>query len=271
MSGEKVTYGIKNVHYAKITRSESGVVTFGPPVALPGASEIALSTVGDPVKVYADNIVYVKFHVNQGYDGNLSIFNIPDAFSKDHLGMTLDSNGVLVEVASADQADFALLYEFDTDTAKTKRTVLYSVSAGRPEINSATKEETVDPQPNSIPITASPASDTEYVKASVVGDASDDAWASWFDSVYTSAAGTQYLVTVTVTDDATPTPAAIADALVVCGGKFARTDSAGEATFMLPNGTYDVLVSADGYVADTDSVTVSSAAASKTVALAEVV
>lgn len=269
--GEKITYGIKNVHYAKISVSEAGAVTFGTPVALPGASEIALSTVGDPVKVYADNIVYVKFHVNQGYEGDLSVFNIPDAFSKDHLGMLLDSNGVLVESASATQDDFALLFEFDTDIAKTKRTVLYSVSAGRPELNSATKEDTIDPQPFAIPLTASPAPDTEYVKASVVGDSGDAAWSSWFSSVYTPASSAQYLVTVTITDDATPTPAAIAEALVVCGGKFAKTDSTGKAYFMLPNGTYDILVSADGYTADTDSVTVSSAAATKTVALAEVV
>lgn len=260
---EKVTFGIKNVYYAKISVSESGAVTFGTPIPLPGASEIALSTVGDPVKVYADNIVYVKFHVNQGYDGNLSIFNIPDAFSKDHLGMLLDANGVLVEAASADQADFALLFEFDTDTTKTKRTVLYSVSAGRTEINSATKEDTVDPQPNSIPITASPAGDTEYVKASIVGDANDPAWANWFLSVYTPSESTQYQVAITVTDGTDP----IAEALVVCGGKFAKTDSTGKAYFMLPNGTYDVLLSADGYTAKTDSITVASATVSQSVTM----
>lgn len=270
MAGEKVTYGIKNVHYAKISVSESGVVTFGTPVPLPGASEIALSTVGDPVKVFADNVVYVKFHVNQGYEGDLSIYSIPDAFAKDHLGMIQDSNGVLVEVASATQEDFALMYEFDTDTTKTKRTLLYNVSAARPQISGKTKEESIDPEPDSIPITASPASDTEYVKASIVGDSNDATWAAWFASVYTPAATTQYLVTVTVTDDATPTPAAIADALVVCGGKFARTNAAGKAFFMQPNGDYDIMISAEDFVAEVDSVTVSSAAATKTVQLTEV-
>ncbi|MPN60118.1 hypothetical protein SDC9_207843 [bioreactor metagenome] len=45
------------------------------------------------------------------------------------------------------------------------------------------------------------------------------------------------------------------------------TDSSGKAYFVLPNGTYDILVSADDYVADTDSVTVSSADTTKTITL----
>lgn len=262
---EKLTYGIKNVHYAKVSVSESGAVTFGTPKPLPGASEIALSTVGDPVKVYADNVIYEKFHVNQGYDGNLSVFNIPDAFAKDHLGMYIDGNGVLVESADAVQDDFALMFEFNTNTAKTKRTLLYSVSAGRAEINASTKEDTVDPEPLSVPLTASPDATTGFVKASIVGDANDPAWASWFSSVYTPASTMQYQVTVTVSGAS----GVLADALVVCGGKFAQTDSNGKATFMLPNGTYDVMVSAAGFTAATDSVTVASAAVSKAITLTE--
>lgn len=260
---EKVTYGIKNVHYAPITISESGTVTYGSLVALPGASEIALSTVGEPKKVYADNVTYAKFAINSGYDGNLSIYNIPDDFAQNHLGCTKDSNGVLIEDSAAVSKDFALLFEFNTDTAKTKRNILYNVSASRPEISSKTKEDSIDPQAFSIPLVAAPASDTEYVKASIVGDSTDATWSSWFSSVYTPALTTQYLVTVTVNDGTT----AIADAFVYCGGKIARTDSAGKAYFMLANGTYDILVSDETHTAGTSTVTVSSAAASVTVSL----
>lgn len=257
---EKVTYGIKNVHYALKTVSESGTVTYGSPVPLPGASEMSLPPVGDPVKVFADNVVYAKFNVNQGYDGTLSIYNIPDHFARDVLGMTLDNNGVLVENASAVQSDFALIGEFNTDTVKTKRFVLFNCSAGRSDINGATKEDTVDPQPFSIPITAAPLDGTEYVKASIVGDSTNATWASWLSSVYTPATATQYKVTVTVTG--------IANALVVCGGKIARTDTTGNAYFMLPNGTYDVLVSATGKAAQATTVTVASAAVTKTITMA---
>jgi phi13 family phage major tail protein len=260
---EKVTFGIKNVYYAPKTVSEGGVVSYGTPVRLPGASEISLPTVGDPVKVYADNVVYVKFNVNQGYEGNLSIYNIPESFSKDILGMTTDGNGVLVENASAVQKDFALMFEFDTDTAKTKRSVLYNVSAGRPDQNGKTKEESIDPEAYSIPIAATPLEGTEWVKASIVGDSTNTTWANWFSSVYTPDEDDQYQVEVLVSTGS----AGIKDALVVCGGKIGMTNASGKAYFMLPAGTYDILVSASGYVADVDTVTVVDANVEKTITM----
>lgn len=183
---EKITYGIKNVYAAKITIT-NGAITFGTPAALPGASEITLSTAGEDVRIYADNVVYYKTGVNQGYTGTLSLYAIPDTFYTDYLGYIKDDNDVLVEAADGAKADFALLFEFDTDTAKTKRTVLYNVTASRPEISSSTKEDKIDPQPFAIPITASPAIDTGYVKASIVGDEDDETWAGWFTAVYTTA------------------------------------------------------------------------------------
>lgn len=270
MSNEKITYGIKNVYVSKVTES-AGSVVYGAPVALPGATELSMPPVGDAGrKVYADDTTYIKLHINQGYNGTLSVFNVPAWFAKDYLGMIEDANGVLVEDANAIHGDFALLFEFDTDTVDKKRNVLYRCSAGRTNINAVTKRETIDPTPVQIPITAEPAVDTEYVRASIVGKSTNETWANWFSSVYTPSLTAEYLVTVTIDDGDTPTPAAIPGALVVCGSKVAITDAEGKAYFMLPAGTYDVLISADGYVADTDSVTVSTAAVDKTVSLVEV-
>ena len=263
MSGEKITYGIKNVYYALKSVSDLGVVTYGPYKALPGAAEISLPPVGDAVKVYADNMVYVKMRVNQGYEGTLSIYNIPDSFAEDVLGVKIDENGVLIEDVNAIQRDFALAFEFDTDTAKTKRNVLYNCSAGRPDLNGATQEESVDPEAFSIPITAAPAEDTAYVKASILGDSTNNTWSSWFSSVYVPIEAQQFKVTVVVQNSTNP----IAGALVVCGEKIGKTDSSGKAYFMQPAGEYDVLVSAGGYVADTDSVTVSTSDTTKTITL----
>lgn len=183
---EKITYGIKNVYAAKITNT-SGTITYGTPSALPGARELTLSTVGEDVKIYADNVVYFKTGVNQGYTGTLSLYAIPDAFYTDYLGYIKDTNDVLVESATASKADFALIFEFETDTDETKRSVLYNVTASRPEISNTTKEDTIDPQPFEIPIVASPAIDTGYVKASIVGDSDDTTWAGWLAAVYTPA------------------------------------------------------------------------------------
>lgn len=181
---EKITYGIQNVYYAKATEGDNGALTYGSPVALKGATEISFSTVGEPIEVYADDTMYYKESVNQGYDGNLNIYAIPESFYTDILGMTTDENGVLVEKSTDKGSAFALMFEFLTDSADTKRTVLYNCTASRPEISESTKEETVDPEAFSIPIKCSPRKDNYKVKASVVGNSTDETWAGWFTSVY---------------------------------------------------------------------------------------
>ena len=181
----KITYGICNVYAAKITVSGSSV-SYGSPVELPGASELTLQTQGEEVKIYASDVVYYRDQNNQGYSGNLNLYNIPDSFYKDYLGYIEDTNGVLVESDNAPCADFALIFEFKTDNgAQTKRAVLYNCHAARPQLSGKTKGDTIAPEPFSIPITASPAIDTGYVKASVLGDATNTTWSGWLSAVYT--------------------------------------------------------------------------------------
>ena len=61
---------------------------------------------------------------------------------------------------------------------------------------------------------------------------------------------------------------AIAGALVVLNtGAMAVTDAEGNAYFNLANGTYTIMVSADGYTATTDTATVNSAALTKSITL----
>lgn len=183
----KITYGLSNLYYSKITVSDAGAVSFATPVKLPGGKELSLSPVGEDTKVYADDTTYVTISANQGYDGDLVLYDIPEGFATDILGMTKDKNGVLIENSDDVRPQFALLGEFKTDAAEKKRFVLYNCVAGRCDFSSQTKEDTATPNELSIPITASPASDTGNVKATVVGIASDPKFAAWFTSVYTGA------------------------------------------------------------------------------------
>ena len=57
----KIKYGLKNVHYASITETNTeGVidVTFGTPTPVPGAVNLVLSPVGESTPFYADNTEY---------------------------------------------------------------------------------------------------------------------------------------------------------------------------------------------------------------------
>ena len=100
----KVKFNICNVHYAKITVTEEGEVTFATPVAMPGAVSISMDPTGEPESFYADGIEYYVINNNQGYDGNLELAMIPEIFRTDILKEEADANQVLVENANSEQA-----------------------------------------------------------------------------------------------------------------------------------------------------------------------
>ena len=110
MSGtnNKVKFGLKNCYYAKATLDpDTNAVTFGTPVAIPGAVNLSLDPEGD-----ADDMVYYTTVANNGYSGDQEIALIPDSFRKDILKETEDSKGVLVEDSTVEPEHFALLFEF---------------------------------------------------------------------------------------------------------------------------------------------------------------
>lgn len=266
---EKITYGVRNGHYAQVTHNADGIPSFGAVKVWTGWSEMSLPPVGDPLKVYADDVTYYKVHVNQGYDGTVSAYQVPEDFKVNHMGEYKDSNGVMVERSSAQPMDFALLGEFQTADdagADKKRFVLYNCSAGRADFTGSTKTESVEPASFSIPVTVSPTVADELVKATITKSANESIFNAWFSSVYynPSLVVTQR-VTVTVTGGGNPVPGAI----VVVGDKMAKTGTDGVALFSVISGTYDVMVSASGFTASTDSVTVESTAVSKAITLTE--
>lgn len=269
---EKVTYGLKNLYYAQKTEDAAGVPAFGTPKAMIGASEMTLSPVGEVTPIYADDIIYYKARSNQGYDGSVSVRQIPEDFKVNHIGEYKDTNGVLIEKSNVVPYDFAFLGEFqvagdETGDSTGKRFALYNCSAGRTDLAGKSKEDAIDPNMFEVPITANPTVSDEIVKASVKRSDNQSVYDAWFDSVYYNPSyAVLYTVTVTVTEDVGGDP--IAGALVVVGDKVGITNSSGIARILQPNGTYDVVTSASGFTAEVTSVTVSSAAASVDVGLA---
>lgn len=151
----KVKFNICNVHYALITVDDDGEVTFGTPVAMPGAVSLSLEPNGEPSNFYADGYAYYTISNNMGYEGDLELAMVPESFRTDVLKESLDDNSVLVESANVETANFALLFEFDGDVKKIRH-VLYNCSAARPNIESATNEEEIEVQTETLAITAAP-------------------------------------------------------------------------------------------------------------------
>ena len=174
----KVKFGLKNVYYSKITVSE-GSTSYGTPVAIPGAVNLSLEAQGEVTKFYADNMVYYQSAQNNGYEGDLEVAEIPDAFRKDILGETEDTNGLLVENANAEAQSFALMFEFAGDK-HSRRHVLYNCTATRPSVEGATTEDTKEPQTSTFTVSAVSTEDG-YVKASADPTATN--YDNWFTAV----------------------------------------------------------------------------------------
>ncbi len=191
MAGKKnkVKFNICNVHYALQTAGEDGAVTFGTPVAMPGAVSLSLDANGEPSTFYADGYAYYTISNNMGYDGDLELAMIPESFRTDVLKETLDSNKVLVENANVETANFALLFEFDGDVKKIRH-VLYNCAASRPSIESQTNEEEREVKTETLSIKATPM-ENGYVKAKTGDDTTEKVYTDWYKAVYLPGAETQ--------------------------------------------------------------------------------
>lgn len=178
----KVKFNVCNVHYALVTVDDSGAVTFGKPVPMPGAVSLSLDANGEPSNFYADGYAYYTISNNMGYDGDLELAMVPESFRTDVLKESLDSNSVLVENANVETANFALLFEFDGDVKKIRH-VLYNCSAARPGIESKTNEDEIEVQTETLSITATPLSNG-WVKAKTGDSTTDAVYEGWYEKVY---------------------------------------------------------------------------------------
>jgi len=177
----KIKYGISKCYYAVATDDGTGVLTYATPVALPGAVSLSLEAQGDTNNFYADNIIYYASSANNGYQGDLELALLPDSFRTAVLGETLDATkGIYLEHANVPTVEFALLFQFEGDESATRH-CMYRCTASRPATNGSTKEESIEPQTESITITAMPRINDELVKSRCPSTAS--AYANWFTTV----------------------------------------------------------------------------------------
>ena len=176
----KVKYGLKNVYYAVATDDGTGTLTYATPVAWKGAVNLSLDQNGDVNNFYADNIIYFTSSANNGYEGDFESALIPDSFRTDVLGEVLDAQGFYVEKTGNPTKEFALLFQFEGDESATRH-CLYRCTATRPSVSGQTTEDSIEPQTETITITAMPRINDEVIKSRCPSTAS--AYATWFGAV----------------------------------------------------------------------------------------
>lgn len=197
----KIKYGLRNVHYSVITVT-NGVPSYATPVPIPGAVNLSLSPAGEKYDFYADDMAYFNTNTNNGYEGSVEIALIPDSFSVDVMGDSIDANGAIVENANAIPKSFAMMFEFQGDS-KATRHVLYNVLAARPNVEGATKTQSIEAKTDTLEITASPAVDTSNVKAKL--EAGKTGYSTFYGAVYLEDAVSNTVTPATQTfDKSTP-------------------------------------------------------------------
>lgn len=183
MSKNKIKYGLSNVHIAKITETD-GEITYGAPIAMPGAVSLTTEAEGDTTDFYADNIKYFVAVANNGYTGDLELAMTPDEFLTEILGQEEDNNGALIESSDDTNARFALMGEIEGDQRK-RRFVYYDCTATRPSAEMNTTEESIEPQTDTISITMAPRSTDNVIKAVIeLSDTNQAVYDTFFEQVY---------------------------------------------------------------------------------------
>lgn len=185
----KVTFGLCNVHIAKLIKN-NGAITYDTPFALPGGIKLSMSKEGALSLLRADNTDYYKKASNNGYKGSLEVADVIEKFLTDILGQYKDANGGIFENAGDIVQSFAMMCEIDGDEVK-RRVVFYECLAERPQIEYETTEEgEIKPKTATMDITISPRSTDGEVKCVLEKSTENEAvFNNFFSSVYERAEG----------------------------------------------------------------------------------
>ena len=93
----KVKFGLKNVHVAKMTVGTDAqgneTYSYANPKAWPGAVSLSMDAQGGLTPFYADNKKYFVTYSHTGYEGDLESALVPDWVNEDIFGDTVDANG----------------------------------------------------------------------------------------------------------------------------------------------------------------------------------
>lgn len=176
----KVSYGIKNVHWHEIT-DDGEKLTWGAGKAWKGASEIELDPEGDMVKVYADDMIYYTAPNNQGYSGKLSVYQVPAEFEAYALGDVVDEKGLQTENSAAKPKAVGLSFEFDGD-AKATRHFIFNNTFSRPKVSSETKTEKAEPKAQELEFTSISDPYTGNVKTKTTAKTDAETYENWYET-----------------------------------------------------------------------------------------
>ena len=158
-------------------------------MAIPGAVSMDISDNGSSNTFYADNIAYYKSIANNGYTGTVNVAQIPDKMLTDVWGMTIDSNGVLLEKSGVQPKPIALLFQVETDDKKELNCFYRCIPTSKPTSSPATTEDSVTPFTSSfdfeaLPLVTGASAQLDLIRSKSTPTTATSTATNWFSTVY---------------------------------------------------------------------------------------
>ena len=177
----KITFGLRNVHYALAT-NDGESWTFATPKELIGAQEFSTEMVGGTSQVYADDKIFHTLVSNSGAIITLKLTELSDEFKKDIFGYVEDSNKNLIEFTNAEVKTFALGYEIQGDS-KARRVWYFLCTATPVGQSTKSKADSIEANSVSLTITARPIEINDKEVLRVIASKGDTNYENFFKTV----------------------------------------------------------------------------------------
>lgn len=177
--------GLRDLHYAPLTKDDATGVTYGPVVALAGAVTAKISPKVNSETLYADDMAVETASALGQIDVEIEVSDLPLSAVADLLGYTVGSDGVLKYDAGTVPPYVALGFRSQKSNGKFRYVWLVKGRFDPPEENFETKAD-------------KPKFQTATIKGTFVARSYDRVWkytgdedetgftagATWFNAVY---------------------------------------------------------------------------------------
>lgn len=155
----EVTHGTSYGAFAEIIKLPDGSLdTTVVPNEFTGLRGVSFETTQESNAYYADNVEHIRLLGAKTIEGNITCYQMPQAFLTNHLGYKLSSNGGLTDTGISKNFIWQFIETITDELGNEFRqlSVYYNVKASAPTAAAATDEDTVEPKEFEIPCTASP-------------------------------------------------------------------------------------------------------------------
>ena len=150
--GNKVEFGISQLHVGTYTVTDQGEVVLGTPYHQPGAISFSPEESSNLNNFYADNVVYWAGYSGGTFEGDLEVAKFWDDFKIQFLGYKKTADGGFANVKGAKKPNVYIAFQVEGD-AEARRIIMYNCALGVIKREYATIEENKTPVTESLGVT----------------------------------------------------------------------------------------------------------------------